>query len=207
MKVAAIIIGVGQWRKYTKPMLKSMLKHQPDARILLVDNGNQYPEKYDGIEILKTDEILDYSAAINVGFNVLDDEDWVLVINNDVICNAPYFDHLKKLKTNAVYGNKLHNDFKLFHHKHLAPFTDGWIMAMSKEVIDAVGMFDTNFKIACAEDADYCFRAAKLGYKVKKSNLPFKHRRAKTRRGFDNFRQQRLDNIAYLVEKHELDWK
>lgn len=184
-----------------------MVEHQPDARLILVDNGSQYPEEFGDVEILKTEKILDYSAAINVGFAALDDEDWVLIINNDVVCKAPFFDQLKELKTDAIYGNKLHLDFKLFHHTHLAPFTDGWIMAIPKEIIDAVGEFDTNFKIACAEDADYCFRAAKLGYKVKKSNLPFKHLRAKTRRGFDNFRQQRLDNIAYLVEKHQLVWK
>jgi GT2 family glycosyltransferase len=207
MKVAAIIIGVRQWKQYTLPMLKSMVKHQPDARIILVDNGNHYPEEYTGVEIVKTNKILDYSAAINVGFCALDDEEWVLIINNDVLCKAPYFDQLKKFRTDTIYGNSLHYDFRMFHHRHIAPFTDGWIITMPREIIDAVGDFDTNFKIACAEDADYCFRAAGLGYKVAQSDLPFKHLKAKTRRGFDNFKQQRLDNIAYLVDKHELEWK
>ncbi len=207
MKVASIIIGVGQWESYTHPMLKSMVRHQPNARIILVDNGDRYPKEYRGVEILKTDKVLDYSAAINVGLNALNNEDWVLIINNDVLCRAPYVDHLQKLKTDTMYGNNLHYDFKLFHHKHIAPFTDGWIIAIPREIIDSVGMFDTEFKIACAEDADYCFRAASLGYGVEETDLPFKHLKAKTRRGFDNFKQQRLDNIAYLVKKHQLVWK
>jgi len=205
MKIVAIIIGIGEWKKYTAPLIISILKYQPDTRIVLVDNGNNYPEEFENVDIIKTYGILDYSAAINVGFAMLRDEEWVLIINNDVLCTAPFFDYIKGLKTNVVYGNNLHQDFKLFHHT--TPFTDGWIMAMSRELINSVGAFDTNFKIACAEDADYCFRAANLGYEVKKSSLPFKHLKAKTRRGFENFKQQRLDNIAYLVEKHRLKWK
>lgn len=205
MKIATIIIGIGEWEKYTLPLLKSIIKHQPNTRIILVDNGNNYPEEFENVNIIKTYAILDYSAAINVGFAMLRDEEWVLIINNDVLCIAPFSDYIKGLKTNVVYGNNLHRDFKLFHHT--IPFTDGWIMAMSRKLINSVGEFDTNFKIACAEDADYCFRAGKLGYKIKKSSLPFKHLKAKTRRKFDNFKQQRLDNIAYLVDKHELVWK
>ena len=202
MKVAVIIVGIGQWEEYTEPLILSIQKHEPAADIIVVDNGGHYSDNYvDRVIWCAIDEIVCYAAAINTGIFALGgDEDWIIILNNDVICDAPFFKYLEQMDLKAVYGNTLH---RRRHPQFMAPvrWIDGWIYAIpSSGLLD----WDEEFKIAGFEDADYCFRARKLGFSIQKSDLPFTHLEYHIRKTFDNYRDHRIDNMKYLMRKHGL---
>lgn len=203
MKVVVIIVGIGQWEEYTKPLVLSIQKHEPTAGIIVVDNGNLLEKEMENIKWCTTDEIVSYAAAINVGTSALDgDEDWVIIINNDVICYKPFFKNLDSMRNNVLYGNKIHNK----EHKHFTAPTnwiDGWLYAIPKQIFEKVGKWDEAFKIAGFEDADYCFRAHEMGYKIKSSRLSFKHLGYHIRKKmFPNYKRYKGNNMRYLKTKH-----
>jgi GT2 family glycosyltransferase len=216
MKLAIIFVGIGQWTEYTEPLIKSLLKYQSDAVLIGVDNGNMYTEKernkYSKITWVSIEDEssenegspVSYSKALNSGLKLLEDNpvDWILLINNDVLCLGNSIPQLSDMKKDTIYGNKLHHQFKVFEHE--IPFTDGWIIALPYNIFKVVGYFDENFVRACAEDADYCFRAGKQGFKVLESNLPFKHLGYHIRTKMDNYKEFRWKNIRYLMKKHNL---
>jgi len=233
MNAAVIIVGIGQWEKYTEPLIDSILKYERDLIVICVDNGH----KYTGVQKTEwlgkgyvlwnkcsldenSENILpcSYAKAINKGLEVLwnfkerpaetgipSNVEWVIITNNDVLCTGSFINYLKTLDKNTLYGNKIHSNFPKF--KHPVPFIDGWIYAIPVEAVEKIGFFDENFKIAGFEDADYCFRGAWKGYDIQQSKLPFVHLEERIRKTFDNYRKHRLDNMTYLVRKHNLEWK
>ena len=40
MSLAVVIIGIGDWEKYTKPCIESIKQHEPDVHIFLLDNNS-----------------------------------------------------------------------------------------------------------------------------------------------------------------------
>lgn len=204
--VATIIVGVGQWEEYTKPLIESIKKHEPSADILVVDNGNKIPK----IERMNTDvnflvinDIVCYAQAINYAVQTDFDFSWYVIMNNDVICTGPYLDYVNNLSDDSLYGNKIHHRK---HNKFVSPtdFIDGWIYIVPTKAIYSIGYWDDKFKIAGFEDADYCIRAHYAGFKIKPSTLPFLHLEEHIRNTFDNYKQHRLDNLDYLIRKHNL---
>lgn len=63
MKMAALIIGIDGWEKYTLPLVESLKRHEPDCRIVVVDNASATP--YPAMGYVHRTERLCYSAAIN----------------------------------------------------------------------------------------------------------------------------------------------
>ena len=209
MKATVIFVGIGQWEEYTKPLLHSLFKHQWDSFIIGVDNGDKYSLaeriRFSNVwTVPNFDNVVSYASAMNAGLSAAKfrNSDWTIIINNDVLCTGEFISELEKLDTNTLYSNKLHTNFKKF--KHPTPFVDGWLYAIPRKILNTVGKFDENFKIAGFEDADYCIRAWEKGFRVKQSNLPFVHLEEHIRTSFDNYKKHRLDNMTYLIEKHGL---
>lgn len=94
MNVAAIIVGIDGWERYTLPLIESIQRHEPACDVVVVDNaGNSpypylEPDKYPQVFVLQTERLC-YSAAINAGKRVIGDADWHLVLSNDVLCTGP----------------------------------------------------------------------------------------------------------------------
>jgi GT2 family glycosyltransferase len=65
-------------------------------------------------------------------------------------------------------------------------------------------LFDENFVYAGFEDADYCFRALGMGYKVEAYPLPFVHKELHSRFTMPGYMAQRERNIEYLCEKWDI---
>jgi GT2 family glycosyltransferase len=210
MKVAIIIVGIGQWEEYTKPLIESIREYESNVSIVIVDNGGNYDLDqlaYFPVRVYHlVTPLVSYASAINVGLDILvGDEDWIIVMNNDVLCTGHFVEYLSKLDTDTLYGNNIHHKSRYFIPK--APWIDGWIYAIPNKIFTEVGDWDENFKRASFEDADYSYRAVELGYKIGKSDLPFKHLQESIRKTFDDFKQSRFDNIKYLMEKHGLKSK
>ena len=87
--LTAIIVGVGQWERYTKPLLDSIARFMPDMRTVLVDNGNRYPDVR-GVYRVALDEVVCYAEAINEGMQAVMVSDWYLILNNDILIEKPF---------------------------------------------------------------------------------------------------------------------
>ena len=194
-----IIVGVGGWEEYTKPCIESIReKMDGKASINIIDNGYNYHDD----EWVKTAPYCSmgfmplscYAKAINFGVNYTPRIcDWLIIINNDVLCTGKI--DTAKLDKNTIYGAKKHERWG-------REWLDGWIFVMHRDLLEDVGEFDENFKVAAFEDADYCFRAQDKGYKVEVIDLPFIHLETSDRLKVDGGWRQ--DNLDYLKEKHGL---
>lgn len=209
MRVSVIIVGIGQWKKYTRGLLHSILEHNKDLEVIIVDNGGHYTSqrvlysgpRFSNVRFVKIDELVSYATAINAGLRVLDNPDWVIILNNDVLCTGTV--NLHDLRTDTLYGNRLHS-WKVGFPNIDINWIDGWLYAIPYHIIKEVGEWDEKFKIAHAEDLDYCLMASKLGYKVGQSHLSFEHLGEHIRKTMPRFKEVRGENKKYLYEKHGL---
>jgi GT2 family glycosyltransferase len=151
-----VIVGVGQWERYTKPLLDSIKAHMPDMGVVCVDNGSHYPD-YEGVQMVRTPNVLCYAGGLNEGLQHAPHADWYLILNNDIIIERPFT--TKGFSPSKLYGF-IRYPFKRFW------YLAGWGMFISYEALQDVGWFDDNLKPMWFEDADYCIRAQKAGYEI-----------------------------------------
>jgi len=197
MRVSVVTVGINQWKEFTSPLIKSIERYQSDVDVVLVDNGSKEP--YPSIApytLVRSDAVLSYAQAINLGLEETDVFDWVIIINNDVLCISPFRKKLEELDPNILYGNQLNHASKFGH------YVEGWLFAIPFNVMSKVGLFDEKFQYAAFEDVDYSFRAKQAGLKVVKTELPFKHLKAATRFTRPEYREVYLENRRYLHKKH-----
>lgn len=189
-----VIIGIGEWEKYTKPLIDSIQKYEPDCGIVLVDNGS--PEPYpitEGVKIIRFCKTISYPAGINAG--MADPADWNIVINNDVIIKRHFTDDLLKLDPLKLYGFWTH---EIFGEKYLS----SWAYLLSRDVWNWVGGFDEAFTPMWLEDADYCIRLRRAGLEqVELDREEWGIIHLAQERGQD--RKQFMDKHAVSIERNE----
>ena len=148
------------------------------------------------MKTVRLEETVSYARAINIGVRAITSKvDWLLILNNDVVCRGNIAAAVAPLQDDRIYGNKLHKRWG-------RRWIDGWLYLIPMRIWDAVGEMDPNFKNAAFEDADYCFRAAEMGYPTVRSNLPFEHLETMDRKNLRGFDKARQENYAYLLQKH-----
>jgi hypothetical protein len=195
MSVALLSVGIDKYNDNTAGLVDSVRLLEPSVEMVIIDNAADpayAPQPY----IHRLNIRVSYAEALNVAAGMCK-ADWMVMVNNDVICNAPFADLVDGLDKRTVYGKVEYSEFG-------AKWLDGWIMVVSRQLWDVVGGFDTNFAYAGFEDADYCLRAKSLGNCVKTIDLPFTHKQAHTRYLMPDYFEQRKKNIEYLVMKHRL---
>ena len=192
-KCAALIVGIDQWEKYTLPLIESIKQHEPDVEIVVVDNASVTPYPLLG-NVVRCENRISYSAAINLAVEQTD-ADWLLSMNNDVICNAPFMWMLDGLKTSSLYARQIIQEGRL-------TWWGNWIVLIHRTIWDKVGVFDPGFEMCGFEDADYAARAMKEDIPVEWLNLPFTHFWGKTRWCLPNYPEIRENNIRYFALKH-----
>jgi len=200
MTVSIVAVGIDTWEISSLPMIESVKKFEPYADIVLVDNAADVPYPTDaGARVVRLDKRVSMAEAMNYGARFLPD-DWTVAIfvNNDIICTAPYIDYVEEHCRYGVYGVDILNWWK-------QSWIDGWVMAIDRNVWREVGKFDKNFKYAGFEDADYCFRAQRVGFDVQHRDLPFVHKEAHSRFTMPNYMSQREENIKYLCKKWDIE--
>lgn len=158
-----VIIGIDEWEKFTKNFLDTIYTNTPESKITLVDNGSKekYPES-DKYLLLRSENILSYPAAINFGMassTTMNNSDWYLISNNDVILTKNIKDNFSLLNKNAVNGFYIHT-------VEGKPYISSWAILLHKSLWFKVGYFDERFTPMYLEDAEYSFRAQSLGYSL-----------------------------------------
>lgn len=198
MSVCLVTVGIGDWERWTFPLIESVRKHEPEVPIVAVDNGADpsYPHS-NQYQTARIDERTSYAAAMNYGIRVAPESDYYIVINNDVRCLGPFSGLVHRQPDDVLAGNHLNAKFGWM-------WIDSWHWSIPRRVWDEVGEFDENFKVAGFEDADYCFRAEEKGFLVLQSYHPFRHLAGRIRWTLDDYGTQRHMNLEYLMDKHEL---
>lgn len=189
MSVSVVIVGINGWNEYTRPCILSIADYDPDVEIVLIDNASEPPYEY-GIRT----ERISYAAAINEGVR-RSSSDWILSINNDVLCEGAFSEYIETLPTNAVYGRQI-----ITEKNHV--WLGNWLFLAPRKIFDAVGGFDPNFEMCGFEDADFCVRAEALGYPTIQVDLPFYHLWGKTRWQLPKYPEVRKHNMDYFEQKH-----
>jgi GT2 family glycosyltransferase len=196
--ISCVIVGIGGWTEYTLPAVRSILKHEPECDVVLVDAGSKRayhtePDYPDGIRGIRLVESFSYAGAINIGVAAADAE-WTLILNNDTLCTGPFADLLTGLSRSCVYGRQIIEE-------RGERWIGLWIMAISRECREATGQFDEAFRVCGFEDLDFCLRAKQAGFSSKWADFPFEHLWGRTRWGVPDYPKIREDNRRYFEKK------
>lgn len=199
MKVAALIIGIDGWEKYTKPLIESINLHEPGCDVYVIDNGSQepYPE-HNGAKIFRTERLC-YAAAINQAASLVNQKsvpDWYIVLSNDVVCTGPFISKLMMLGDLAI-GPEICME-------HGQVWLVGWCVAASSRVWKMVGGWDPNFQVSSWEDVDFSTCVVKAGfYVVHDPSFPFKHLDQRQRFTIiEKYWESEVHNRDYFFQKH-----
>lgn len=200
--IAAIIIGIDGWERYTLPLIYSIREHEPDCRIVTVDNASSAP--YLDYGVVTRTERLCYSAAINHGKAKADEllglSDWYIVLSNDVLCTGPFADTLAQYDGSDLVGPLI----KQIHIERvgLVDYIEGWCVAISRKAWNVLGGWDDGMKISSYEDVDISHRARKAGMGLVE-DLPFVHLDQKQRFYLvPDYWSSEYHNRARFIEKH-----
>lgn len=167
--IAAIIIGIDGWDKYTLPLIRSIQAYEPTCRIVVIDNASEPPyfgastRPLSEYQVVRTERLC-YSAAINYGKECVGDADWYIVLSNDVLCTGPFADTLAKYDGSDLVGPCL-------KQTHGFDYLEGWCVAVPKR---AWQPWDTRFLGSDWEDVAFSTRARQRGFGLVE-DLPFVH--------------------------------
>jgi len=173
MRIAAIIVGIDGWEKYTLPLVQSIMEHEPQCGMVVIDNASAEPYPLLDGGIYRTERLC-YSAAINDGKNIVGDADWYIVLSNDVLVTGPFAHILEQHGDENVVGPLL---------KEIAiegvgqvSYIEGWAVFIPKRIWDTIGGWDEGMRISSYEDVEYSHRARVNGFAlIEDAALPFTH--------------------------------
>lgn len=170
MNIAAIIVGIDGWEQYTLPLVQSILKHEPDCDLQVIDNASKAPYPITKCQVVRTERLC-YSAAINYGQRWINeihdfDADWYIVLSNDVLCTGPFAHILAELGDGDLVG-------PLMKEAHGFPYLEGWCVCVPARAWQA---WDERFLGSDYEDVAYSTAARQRGFGlVEDTSLPFVH--------------------------------
>lgn len=204
MNIAAIIVGIDGYEKYTKPLIESIQIHEPDCGIVVVDNESKepYPRLPDirgnRFEQTRVDRMC-YSAAINWGKRLIYSSwaDWIVVLSNDVLCTGPFAHMLEQYGDGDVVG-------PLMKEVYGFPYIEGWAVFIPKRAWEAVGGWDEKFLGSDWEDVDFSTSAREQGFGLTEdTSLPFVHLDQRQRYYIvEDFAGKNAHNQQLFMQKH-----
>lgn len=201
MNIAAIIVGIDGWQRYTLPLVESIRQHEPDCQWAIIDNASETPyPRYPGI--LRATKRLCYSAAINAGQSLLaegarignDAFDWYIVLSNDVLCTGPFADILASYGDGDLVGPLMKDELGF-------PYLEGWCVCVPGAAWQA---WDERFLGSDYEDVAYSTAARQRGFGlVEDRSLPFKHLDQRQRyHVVDNFAGKNKHNRELFLREY-----
>lgn len=192
MKIAALIIGIDGYERYTRPLVESLQRYEPDCQIVVIDNASKEP--YPTADYIHRTERLCYAAAINRAASFAPGVDWYIVLSNDVLCTGRFRTLLHSLPKRAVYGPKLAT---AAHYQ----FVEGWCVIIPRPLWDATNGWDENYLVSSWEDVDYSYMALAAGFNVIEIPAPFIHLDQRQRFILPEFAGTHEKNRAYFEGK------
>jgi GT2 family glycosyltransferase len=199
VRVAALVIGIDGWHSYTKPLIDSILFHEPLTQVITVDNASVAPYPLTGPgQIVRSNKRLCYSAAINLAAREAHEADWLIVLSNDVLCTGRFWRTLREAPEHSVLGPEV------LTVRGRWRYVMGWCVAAPRHVWDEVGGWDENFIMSSWEDVDFSQSAIEKGFDLIEADLPFVHLDQRQRFKLPGFEGTPETNEAYFRSKHDL---
>lgn len=165
--VSIIIPQRGHQHRLTEPLVSALRQHEPDAEILVIDDGAgrlKSPSDIEGVRMLHN-EGRGLTAAWNRGCRWASHRHLVL-LNNDVICLGPFLSKLVPRSECGIAGSVMRGD------EDLALFVlEGWCLAFTQETYHTLGGFDETMNLYFS-DTDFQARAHKRGLPLTSVPLP-----------------------------------
>jgi hypothetical protein len=215
--IAAIIVGIEGWDRFTKPLIESIWQHEPECQITVVDNESTTP--YPQARAVARDDLhfkaspyyaltrikrACYSQAINEGAIIassMQQPDWYIVLSNDVLCTGPFAHVLASYSDDTLVGPLLLET--PIPGIGLVPYIEGWCMAFPRRVWDAIGGFDEGYLMSSFEDVDASQEARKAGFwLVEDKELAFKHLDQRQRFYLPGYGGSEAHNMRRFMEKN-----
>jgi GT2 family glycosyltransferase len=244
---ASVVIPAWNGAHFLDDCLNSLRQWTPQAEIVVVDNGSrdnsaEIARRY-ADQVIVNAHNLGFSGAINQGI-AASSGDFVFLLNQDTracgdwitpIANAFVADTRLGIQGCVLRypdGEVQHLGGTLsepdWHGRHVltpndsAPlcYMTGAALAIRRETIAQIGLFDEGFFPAYYEDVDYCLRAVAAGWGMALcQRAEFVHYEARGRKQppafFANINTQRLRMLAkhrgaawlreYLAERHAIE--
>lgn len=193
-KLAAVIIGHNQYKRWTLPLINSIQEHEPLCHIVLVDNNSDppYPE-HDGVTPAWADNE-SVAKAINAGIYAAGWREWYLVLDNDVTCTGPFMHLLDEFDERTIYGA----EFKDWRH---FKFLIGWCTFFPRLAWSEVGKMDEEYIHWGYQEVDWLWRAEQAGYKQEQIKAPFTHHKHGSHRFVKDMDHWRKVNQQRFFEK------
>lgn len=159
--LSVITVGVNEWERYTRPLLESVLKVEPAINLICIDNGSTpaYPD-VDNVDMVRSPIIRSYAEGLNLGIRAAMPSDWYMVCNNDVLVNKPFANRFGVLDKRCLYGFAEYTGVVAPGVRYLS----GWMMLIPHTLVEAIGLFDPEYRPMYFEDADYSYRATQAGF-------------------------------------------
>lgn len=171
--IAAIIVGIDGWHEYTGPLYRSIEEHEPDCKIVIVDNASETPYPSWVYPTNRTPRLC-YSAAINYGKQVAGAADWYIVLSNDVLVTGPFADILAGYDDANLVGPLL-KQIDIFPVGQVH-YLEGWCVCIPRRIWDTIGGWDEGMQVSSYEDVEYSHRARTQGFGlIEDTDLPFTH--------------------------------
>jgi N-acetylglucosaminyl-diphospho-decaprenol L-rhamnosyltransferase len=165
------------------------------------------------------------AAAWNQGVRATS-SDWVLIINNDVMVTEGCLPalvgfaqkHALGIASPAMREGELNYDLATYAREFTAEMREvsrwgtasGVCFLVRRQVFEAVGLFDEQFRVGQFEDADFFLRARKAGFRLGTAGGAFIHHFGSVTQGALRGNDPRLpyeaENRAYFRKKWRLGW-
>lgn len=201
MKVTALIIGIDGWETYTKPLIDSIQYHEPDCKIVVIDNASKdpYPQlkQSNGLSYVHRIERSCYSKSINIAKEIAGYADWYIVLSNDVFCTNRFIHILEEMHLNWVVGPKL-----MINQGW--QYIEGWCVCIPNYIWNTLNGWDENYQVSSWEDVDFSVSALEHNFSLAHCpDIPFIHLDQKQRFTIiDNYWDSETHNVKYFKEKH-----
>jgi len=199
--LSIIVAAHNQWDEFTEPMMRSLRKYNPETPVVIVDNGSSpaYPTELDSHTLVIRSNNNSLAQANNLGIVHSPISKWYLTLNNDVIVSGNIEEHAAQFAEDTIYSNQIHT----WTH---STYAVGWCLALPRQALLDVGLYDENFIKLYYDEVDYCYRAEHYGYKIKQCYLPIMH----LGKGGGSRHFNDSDNIAainkrWFLTKHNLE--
>jgi hypothetical protein len=203
MKVAVCTVGIDGWDEYTKPLIDSVIRHEPETTVSVIDNVSEkpYPSESDAV-IVRVDERLCYGAALNMARDAADEyadlHDWYIFLGNDTLCTGPFYDILKHTPPGVMAGSGI---YQIIHYKYIS----GWGMVIPRSTWEIVGRFDEDYIVSAWEDVDYAYRVQMAGLRLHKlEGWPIIHMDQQQRQEKWSINHIHIWNGATFERKHNI---
>lgn len=195
MRVAALIVGIDGWERYTLPLVESLKLHEPGCQIVVIDNASETP--YPALDYVHRTERLCYSAAINRAAEIVGAADWYVILSNDVICEGPFIRYLAGEGGDGIVGPCL-------KEVHGFPYLEGWCVCVPSMIWQVLGGWDDKFRVSSWEDVDFSTRALETGFNLSYGDIFFRHLDQRQRFGLvPDYWDSEKHNIEYFMQRHQ----